>query len=203
MHSVQARNEKHKLGTSVIKKGHYGFGKSLGGLVIFFCIFMHLYKMCSVARHTVLFSIHSPSLLPLLPSLPGDPLEQLVRHFLIETGPRGVKIKGCQNESYFGQFLWETRWDELFTYLVMYKILRLIAMTFKSRESVFFICSFPSPLCFFYYCRLICNNHNLTCFLSFFLRKFICPGVPAFDYSHLSAMCPSHPRKRSNQLHYI
>lgn len=92
---------------------------------------------------------------------------------------------------------------ELFTYLVMYKILRLIALTFKSRESVFFICSFPSPLCFFYYCRLICNNQNLTCFLSFFLRKFICPGVPAFDYSHLSAMCPSHPRKRSNQLHYI
>ncbi|XP_026205148.1 tensin-2-like isoform X2 [Anabas testudineus] len=32
----------------------------------------------------------------------GDSLEQLVRHFLIETGPRGVKIKGCQNESYFG-----------------------------------------------------------------------------------------------------
>ncbi|XP_068170656.1 tensin-2-like isoform X2 [Antennarius striatus] len=32
----------------------------------------------------------------------GDPMEQLVRHFLIETGPRGVKIKGCQNESYFG-----------------------------------------------------------------------------------------------------
>lgn len=33
----------------------------------------------------------------------GDPLEQLVRHFLIETGPRGVKIKGCQNEPYFGE----------------------------------------------------------------------------------------------------
>ncbi|MBN3306279.1 TNS2 protein, partial [Amia calva] len=32
----------------------------------------------------------------------GDPLEQLVRHFLIETGPRGVKIKGCQNEPHFG-----------------------------------------------------------------------------------------------------
>ncbi|XP_064876985.1 tensin-2-like isoform X2 [Oncorhynchus nerka] len=31
-----------------------------------------------------------------------DPLEQLVRHFLIETGPRGVKIKGCQNEPHFG-----------------------------------------------------------------------------------------------------
>nr|XP_046195603.1 tensin-2-like isoform X2 [Oncorhynchus gorbuscha] len=28
--------------------------------------------------------------------------EHLVRHFLIETGSRGVKIKGCQNESYFG-----------------------------------------------------------------------------------------------------
>uniref|UniRef100_A0A665X8I0 Tensin 2a n=1 Tax=Echeneis naucrates TaxID=173247 RepID=A0A665X8I0_ECHNA len=32
----------------------------------------------------------------------SDPLEQLVRHFLIETGPRGVKIKGCQNEPFFG-----------------------------------------------------------------------------------------------------
>ncbi|KAJ8358544.1 hypothetical protein SKAU_G00150690 [Synaphobranchus kaupii] len=32
----------------------------------------------------------------------GDPQEQLVRHFLIERGPRGVKIKGCQNEPYFG-----------------------------------------------------------------------------------------------------
>ncbi|XP_028854940.1 tensin-2 isoform X2 [Denticeps clupeoides] len=32
----------------------------------------------------------------------GDPLEHLVRHFLIESGPRGVKIKGCQNETYFG-----------------------------------------------------------------------------------------------------
>ncbi|XP_020559217.1 tensin-2 isoform X1 [Oryzias latipes] len=32
----------------------------------------------------------------------GDSLEQLVRHFLIESGPRGVKIKGCQNESCFG-----------------------------------------------------------------------------------------------------
>ncbi|XP_061731371.1 tensin-1-like isoform X2 [Nerophis ophidion] len=31
-----------------------------------------------------------------------DVQEQLVRHFLIETGPRGVKIKGCQKESYFG-----------------------------------------------------------------------------------------------------
>ncbi|XP_049653624.1 tensin-2-like, partial [Accipiter gentilis] len=33
---------------------------------------------------------------------PGDPQEQLVRHFLIETGPRGVKIKGSQDEPHFG-----------------------------------------------------------------------------------------------------
>lgn len=32
----------------------------------------------------------------------GDPSEQLVRHFLIETGPKGVKIKGCPSEPYFG-----------------------------------------------------------------------------------------------------
>lgn len=29
--------------------------------------------------------------------------EQLVRHFLIESGAKGVKIKGCQNEMYFGE----------------------------------------------------------------------------------------------------
>ncbi|XP_078062806.1 tensin-2-like [Mustelus asterias] len=32
----------------------------------------------------------------------GDPNELLVRHFLIETGSKGVKIKGCQNEPHFG-----------------------------------------------------------------------------------------------------
>ncbi|KAM4755031.1 LOW QUALITY PROTEIN: tensin-2 [Cyanocitta cristata] len=31
----------------------------------------------------------------------GDPQEQLVRHFLIETGPRGVRT-GCPEEPYFG-----------------------------------------------------------------------------------------------------
>ncbi|XP_073671322.1 tensin-2 isoform X2 [Paramisgurnus dabryanus] len=32
----------------------------------------------------------------------GNTQEQLVRHFLIESGAKGVKIKGCQNETYFG-----------------------------------------------------------------------------------------------------
>ncbi|XP_005986199.1 tensin-2 isoform X1 [Latimeria chalumnae] len=32
----------------------------------------------------------------------GDQSELLVRHFLIETGSKGVKIKGCQNEPHFG-----------------------------------------------------------------------------------------------------
>nr|XP_054505045.1 LOW QUALITY PROTEIN: tensin-2 [Agelaius phoeniceus] len=36
------------------------------------------------------------------PGPSGDPQEQLVRHFLIETGPRGVKIRGCPEEPYFG-----------------------------------------------------------------------------------------------------
>ncbi|GCB78429.1 hypothetical protein scyTo_0020671, partial [Scyliorhinus torazame] len=35
-------------------------------------------------------------------STKGDPNELLVRHFLIETGSKGVKIKGCQNEPHFG-----------------------------------------------------------------------------------------------------
>ncbi|XP_068102198.1 tensin-1 isoform X3 [Hyperolius riggenbachi] len=32
----------------------------------------------------------------------GDSTNELVRHFLIETSPRGVKLKGCPNEPYFG-----------------------------------------------------------------------------------------------------
>ncbi|XP_063790010.1 tensin-1 isoform X5 [Pseudophryne corroboree] len=36
------------------------------------------------------------------PSKKGDATNELVRHFLIETSPRGVKLKGCPNEPYFG-----------------------------------------------------------------------------------------------------
>uniref|UniRef100_A0A8B9KWI1 Tensin 1b n=1 Tax=Astyanax mexicanus TaxID=7994 RepID=A0A8B9KWI1_ASTMX len=36
----------------------------------------------------------------------GDITNELVRHFLIETSPKGVKLKGCPNEPYFGQFLY-------------------------------------------------------------------------------------------------
>uniref|UniRef100_A0A8C9RLX7 Tensin 1 n=1 Tax=Scleropages formosus TaxID=113540 RepID=A0A8C9RLX7_SCLFO len=32
----------------------------------------------------------------------GDNSNELVRHFLIETSPKGVKLKGCPNEPYFG-----------------------------------------------------------------------------------------------------
>ncbi|PIO12820.1 hypothetical protein AB205_0181550, partial [Aquarana catesbeiana] len=39
---------------------------------------------------------------PNVPTQPcKDPLEQLVRHFLIETGPKGVKIKGSPIEPHF------------------------------------------------------------------------------------------------------
>lgn len=33
----------------------------------------------------------------------GDITNELVRHFLIETSAKGVKLKGCPNEPYFGQ----------------------------------------------------------------------------------------------------
>lgn len=32
----------------------------------------------------------------------ADPLNELVRHFLIEPTPKGVRIKGCVNEPVFG-----------------------------------------------------------------------------------------------------
>ncbi|KAM6039236.1 tensin-2-like [Chlamydotis macqueenii] len=37
-----------------------------------------------------------------LPHGTGDPREQLVRHFLIESGPRGVRVRGCREEPQFG-----------------------------------------------------------------------------------------------------
>ncbi|KAM9365116.1 tensin-1 isoform 2-T2 [Pholidichthys leucotaenia] len=36
------------------------------------------------------------------PSKKGDLTNELVRHFLIESSPKGVKLKGCPNEPYFG-----------------------------------------------------------------------------------------------------
>lgn len=35
----------------------------------------------------------------------GDPMAELVRHFLIEPTAKGVKIKGCSNEPTFSEFL--------------------------------------------------------------------------------------------------
>jgi len=35
--------------------------------------------------------------------LGGDPDAELVRHFLIETTSRGVRLKGCNNEPVFGE----------------------------------------------------------------------------------------------------
>lgn len=35
--------------------------------------------------------------------LVGDLTNELVRHFLIETSSRGVRLKGCPNEPYFGE----------------------------------------------------------------------------------------------------
>lgn len=35
---------------------------------------------------------------------PGDLTNELVRHFLIETSSRGVKLKGCPNEPNFGKW---------------------------------------------------------------------------------------------------
>ncbi|XP_030054055.1 tensin-2 isoform X2 [Microcaecilia unicolor] len=46
--------------------------------------------------------VATPPLSALNQPCKGDPKEQLVRHFLIETGPKGVKIKGCQDELHFG-----------------------------------------------------------------------------------------------------
>lgn len=34
----------------------------------------------------------------------GDLTNELVRHFLIETSAKGVRLKGCPNEPYFGEF---------------------------------------------------------------------------------------------------
>ncbi|XP_077435244.1 tensin 1b isoform X10 [Vanacampus margaritifer] len=36
------------------------------------------------------------------PNKKGDISNELVRHFLIESSPKGVKLKGCPNEPYFG-----------------------------------------------------------------------------------------------------
>lgn len=37
----------------------------------------------------------------------GDLTNELVRHFLIETSAKGVRLKGCPNEPYFSECLSE------------------------------------------------------------------------------------------------
>ena len=49
----------------------------------------------------MLISCVKPRLTPSF--VAGDITNELVRHFLIESSPKGVKLKGCPNEPYFGQ----------------------------------------------------------------------------------------------------
>lgn len=41
---------------------------------------------------------------PPCPPAAGDLASELVRHFLVECTPRGVRLKGCPNEPYFGEW---------------------------------------------------------------------------------------------------
>ncbi|KAB1253720.1 Tensin-3, partial [Camelus dromedarius] len=53
-----------------------------------------------VCQHSI-----TPLALPcklLIPDRAGDLANELVRHFLIECTPKGVQLKGCPNELYFG-----------------------------------------------------------------------------------------------------
>lgn len=44
----------------------------------------------------------------------GDLSNELVRHFLIECTQKGVRLKGCPNEPYFGEFLhWPVQTSKL------------------------------------------------------------------------------------------
>lgn len=46
--------------------------------------------------------VSAPPATPAQQSQKGDLTNELVRHFLIETSAKGVKLKGCPNEPYFG-----------------------------------------------------------------------------------------------------
>lgn len=94
--------------------------------------------------------------------LSGDPSEQLVRHFLIETGPKGVKIKGCPTEPYFGEKQDSERIPGGCWGMVKGEASRVEekALTMTPKMS-------PPP-----------TPH----------RKPVCPGLPAFHLSHLPAL---------------
>lgn len=57
--------------------------------------------MLPSSSHALIFK----NALSLFKSLPtaGDLANELVRHFLIECTPKGVRLKGCSNEPYFGK----------------------------------------------------------------------------------------------------
>lgn len=63
----------------------------------------------------------------------GDLANELVRHFLIECTPRGVRLKGCSNEPYFGKWL-RARTDTLLVTGVSLA-LRVVSLTRVYYES--------------------------------------------------------------------
>lgn len=57
--------------------------------------------MFYVRKYTQIYRL--TNFLPIFHS--GDMSNELVRHFLIECTQKGVRLKGCPNEPYFGEFL--------------------------------------------------------------------------------------------------
>lgn len=128
------------------------------------------YFMCHCTYSAVALSLvdNDTCILQLVSAVTvSDPLEQLVRHFLIETGPRGVKIKGCQNEPYFGTFSCS-------------RLLQNICST-TNRAPLGKIIIFDIHLVTFRECKI-------CLLLSVIHRESVCISLPTLHHAHLFAL---------------
>lgn len=79
----------------------------------------------------------------------GDLSNELVRHFLIECTPKGVRLKGCSNEPYFGSL----------TALVCQHSITPLALPCKlliPERGMWW-----RPQCYLAVCRLFCTAHSM------------------------------------------
>ena len=144
----------------------------------------------------------------------GDITNELVRHFLIETSAKGVRLKGCPNEPYFGELLIliNTTHIHFSVYITVQKCVCVLLHLTVLRVCVspVYVCDYVCacvcvcPMCVIMCvlaCVCVCPMCVIMCVLvcvSVFPldRLSVCVGVPALHDTPGSPMQANDPDPR-------
>lgn len=89
----------------------------------------------------------------------GDLSNELVRHFLIECTQKGVRLKGCPNEPYFGENKWTRVWLIYCLIVILHNVFNSISWYWHKDIWKSWYCTFPK--------KWLMNKRLFSCMWSY------------------------------------